>query len=460
MGKKYDFNYIVIGSGPAGSAAAIALAKAKKRVAIVEGHHFGGSNINTRDIPYGVALDFAHIYHKISRLPEFSHQDFSFNFPAIIAHQLKAIIESGGGDNQKVFNEAGVVCIHGYANFLDHNTIAVGDQKFTAQNFILATGSHLNTSIIAGTDAVNYLTPETALKTRRLPKAVLIVGGGSTGCEIAEYYAKLGAKAIIMEKSSRLLPQEDVDVSQTITDYFTDHLGIMVLSSCKVIALEQDDLSKRVVFQSDHTEKMVRVDCIVLATGNQPTIDYGLENAGVKFKKSGELKVDKSFQTSIKNIYAIGDCIGNNESSTERANYEGSLLASNLINHTKNVANYRGFARVTNTSPAVVTVGLSENELKSQKRKYKKSVINLRDIPAGKIYNLQYGFVKLVADRSNRILGACIVAPDAETLAGEIALVIRHNLTALELASTPHIANNFSYAIKLAAKKFVSKKKK
>lgn len=459
MGKKYDFNYVVIGSGPAGSAAALALAKAKKRVALVEGRYFGGSNLNTRDVPYGVALDFAHTYHRVSRFPEFGHQDFSFNFPTIVAHQLKAIIESGGGNNQKVFDDAGIICIRGYANFLDHNTIAVGDRKFTAQNFILATGSHLDTTAIAGTDAVNYLTPETALKIRRLPKAVLIVGGGSTGCEIAEYYAKLGAKSIIMEKSSRLLPREDADVSQAITDYFTNHLGIMVLPSCKVIALEQDDASKRVIFQNNHAEKMVRVDCIVLATGHQPTLDYGLENAGIKFKKPSELKIDRFFQTSAKNIYAIGDCV-NSDSSTERADYEGNLLASNLINHTKNIANYKGFARVTNTSPAIVTIGLGEDDLKRQKRKYKKSIVNLRDISASKIHNIQYGFIKLIADRNNRIIGACLVAPDAETMAGELALIIRHNLTALELASTPHIANNLSYAIKLAAKKFVSRKKK
>ncbi|MBR0467827.1 NAD(P)/FAD-dependent oxidoreductase [Candidatus Saccharibacteria bacterium] len=457
MGRKYDFDYIVIGSGPAGSAAALALTKAKKRVALVEGRYFGGSNLNTRNVPYNIALDFAHTYHKVTHFPEFAHQDFSFNFPTIVTHQLKAIIEAGGGSNQKNFNGTGVVCLHGYANFLDGNTIAIGDQKFTSQNFIIATGSHLDTSTIAGTDAVNYLKPETAIKIRRLPKVAIIIGGGPTGCEIAEYYAKLGAKAIIMEKSSRLLPHEDTDTSQTITNYFTNVLGIMVLPNCKVVALEQDDMSKRVIFQNDHIEKMVRVDCIVLATGSQPNTDLGLENAKVKYTTAG-IKTDKFFQTSAKNIYAIGDCLGN-ESSTERADYEGNLLASNLINHTKNTVNYRGFARVTSTSPTVITIGPTEADLKRQKRKYKKSIIHLRDTTAGKVHGVQYGFVKLLADRTNHIIGGCVVAPDAETMAGELALAVRHNLTALEIASTPHIANSFNNAIKLAAKKLAVKKK-
>jgi len=458
MGRKYDFNYIVIGSGPAGSAAALTLAKAKKRVALVEGRSFGGSNLNTRDVPYSVALDFAHTYHKVSHLPEFSHQDLSFNFPTIVAHQLKAIIEAGGGNNQKIFEDAGVICIRGYANFLDNNTIAVGDQKFTANYFIIATGAHLNTSMIAGTNAVNYLTPDTALKIRRLPKAALVVGGGSTGCEIAEYYAKLGAKVIIMEKSTRLLPTEDPDASQSITDHFTNDLGIMVLPSCKAIALEQDDLSKRVIFQNSRTEKMVRVDCIVLATGSKPNIDLGLENTNLKFQKSGAIKVDKFFQTSAKNIYAVGDCI-NTESSTERATYEGRLLAANLINKAKNTVNYKGFARVTTTSPAVVTIGLSETELKRTKRKYKKSVVRFNEFTSGRVHNARYSFIKLLTDRSGHIIGGCIVADHAESMSSEIALAIRHNLTAIELASTPHIANDFSYAIQLAAKKLVAKKK-
>jgi mercuric reductase len=457
MGRKYDFDYIIIGSGPAGSTAALTLAKSKKRIALVEDRYFGGSNLNTRDIPYNIALDFAHTYHKISYSPEFVHQDFSFSFPAIITHQTKTIIESGGGSTKQLSGNHKIVCLHGHVNFLDNNTIAVDSQKFTSQFFIIATGSQPNISTIAGVDMVNYLTPETAIKIRRLPKAALIIGGGSTGCEIAEYYAKLGAKVLIMEQSNRILPHEDKEVSATITDYFANELGIMVLPGCKVVALEQDDTSKRVIFLNNRTEKMVRVDCIVLATGSHPNTDLGLENAKVKYTTSG-IKVDKFFQTSAKNIYAIGDCIGGN-SSTELANYEGKLLATNLTSKARSIINYSGFARTTSTHPAIVTIGLNENDLIQHKRKYSKSIFYLKDTPAGKIFHTQYGFVKLLADHTNHIIGGCIVAPNAESMSGELALVVRHKIAAIELASTPHIANNFSYAIKLAAEKIVKHKK-
>ncbi len=453
---KFDFNYIVIGSGPAGSAVALNLAKAKKSVALVEGRYFGGSNLNTRDIPYAVSLDFSHTFLKVNLYPEFKNQDFTFSFPTIIARQLKTIIESGG-NNRKVYEDAGIICLHGYANFLDKNTIAVGDKKFTAKHFIIATGSTLKALEISGTENVNYLTPETAIKTRRLPKAVAVVGAGSSGCEIAEYFAELGSKVILFETSSRILPREDKDVSATMSDYFKDRLGIMVLPSCKVVALEQDDASKRVIFRNSSSEKMVRVDCIVLATGSQPILDLGLENAGIKYHNNGII-VDKYFETSAKNIYAIGDCIGA-ESSTERAEYEGTILASNLIGKNKSTVNYRGFARITNTYPEIATIGMNEDDLTRRDQKYKKAIVSLSDLTASKIDRLNSGFIKLLADKkTNRLLGATIVAPHASLMAGEISLAIRHNLNALELASAPHVANTYNYAIKLAAKKLISSK--
>ena len=455
MGKKYDFEYIVIGSGPAGSAAALNLAKAKKRVALVEGRFFGGSNLNTRDIPYDVALDFSHTYKKILSLPEFKNQDFSFSLPTSVSHQLKTVLNCNGND-KKPFEAAGITCINGYANFLDQNTIAVNSQKYTANNFILATGAKPKILEISGTESVNYLTPETALKAHRLPKVVVIVGGGITGCEIATYYAELGTKVIILEMSSRILPREDKEVGEVITNYFTRELGIMVLPSSKVVALSRDNYSKHVIFRNSRSEKMIRTDCVVLATGSQPVLDYGLENAGVKYKNSGII-TDKYFETSAKNIYAIGDALGK-DSSTELADYEGTLLASNLANKVKNSTDYHGFTRFANTTPAIVTIGFNEDDLVRRDRKYKTALIPLDSVPASKIYNFPYGFIKLISDKTNRIIGATIVSPNAELLAPEISLAVRHHLTALELASTPHHINSYNYAIKLAAKQLLTKK--
>lgn len=457
MGRKYDYDYMIIGSGPAGTAAAIGLAKSRKRIAIVDGGHFGGARLNTRNVPYGVALDFAHSYANISMYPEFGHQDLSFSFPTMISRQLQATVRAGG-DSKQAYEAAGVTCIDGYANFLDSHTVAIGEHQYTAANFILATGAQLKASEISGLDTVNYLTPDTAIKTRRLPKAVFVVGAGATGCEIAEYFAELGTKVLIAEMAERILPREDKEVGTVLSEYLSTELDVTVLPNCKVVALEQDNLSKSVIFQTGRSEKMVRVDCVVLATGSRPVLDCGLENAGVKYQNTG-IKVNKYFETSAKNIYAIGDCISV-EASSERAELEGAMLASNIVNKTKNTVNYSGFARVIDTYPQIATVGLNEDDLLRRDRKYHKALIPLADTMAGKIYNMDYGFVKLLTDKRNyRIIGASVVAPNAALIAEELAIAVRHNLTAAEIASTPHLADGYNYAVRMAAKAIITKKK-
>ena len=456
MGKKYNFDYIIIGSGPAGSTAALNLARTKKKVALVEGNAFGGSNLNTRDIPYAVGLDFSHTFSKLTHYPEINRQNLHFNFPSVASRQDTAI-SALGNIGTKLYKSAGITCLSGYAHFLDNHTVAVGNKQYTAKTFILATGSHLKTSEIAGLDSVSYLTPESAIKVRRLPKVAFVVGGGPSGCEIAEYYAELGVKVLIMELKDRLLPREDVEVGTTIKSYLENELGVMTVLNSKVIAIEPNGSTKRVVFTTGGHEKMVTVDCVIIATGSEPTTNYGLENAGVKYKRAG-IPVNHLLQTSAKNIYAIGDCLGKG-SSTERAEYEASVLAANLTSRSKNFLNYVGFIRKTNTYPEVATVGLNEMDLMKRDRKYKKSIVLLKDLPASVIERSSYGFVKILADnRSDRILGATIVAPNAVYLAEEISIALRHRLTALTLASTPHVANTFNYAVKLAARNLISKK--
>ena len=456
MSKKFDFQYIVIGSGPAGATVATTLAKAKKGVALVEGHFFGGSNLNTRDVPYAAALNFTHTYARINSSSEYGNQDFSVNLPSLVSRELKAVINAGGND-KKIYEESSVVCLNGYANFLDPHTIAVKDKKITSAHFILATGARLNVGNITGADTTPFLTPETAIRVRRLPKVIAVIGAGSAGCEIASFFAELGSKVILIESANRILPQEDTDVSTTTTDFFAKQLGVNVLSNCKAVAIGQDATSKYVIFRYGATEKMVRVEEIALATGSLPNVDCGLENANVKYKDSG-ITVNGLFETSAKHIHAVGDCIGG-ESSTERAYQQGLTLATNIIKKSKNPINYCGITRLINTPLQIATVDYNEQALLKRGRKYRKAIIPLSDITAGQVDGLKYGFIKLLANKNNYIIGATIVAPHAGLLAEEIAIATRHHHTAVELASTPHLINSYNQAIKLAARQLITKKK-
>ena len=458
MGKKFDFEYIVIGSGPAGSAVALTLAKAHKKVGLIEGNSFGGSNINLRDVPYIASHKLSRTFYDSQSGAKFgfSNLDSHFNFLSANSWRDKVLAKISD-DTKKEFEDAGITCIKGYANLLDGNTVAVGDKQYAAARIVLATGSRPSDGGITGVENVDVLNPETALKLKRFPKAVAVVGAGASGCEIAEYFSEIGTKVLLFEMADRILPHEDQDVGDTMLAYFKNELGMMVLTDSRVVAVEQDSLSKRVIFMNNGRERMVRVDTIVLAVGSKPTLDYGLENAGVKYKNSGVI-VNRALQTSAKNIFAVGDILGG-ESSTERANYQGMFLAKNLISRNKNILSYGGFPRIIRTNPEVVVVGMSEDDMTKRDKKCRKAVVKLADIVTGKIDNDKYSFVKLLADSNDKIIGATIVAPNAELMAGELSLAVRYHLSALELASAPHVMEAPNIAIKLAAKQLIRKNK-
>ena len=428
MGTKYDFDYIIIGSGPAGLTSAIILAKARKRVALVEGKSLGGANVNTRDIPFSEALKFSHAYHQLLSHPAVHGQALHYNLPTLSAHQDR-IISHLTETYTKLIQDHGITLIPGYAHFLDEHTIAVGGNNYTATTFIIATGAHLKATEISGLDQVNYLTPDTALRPRRLPKFIVVAGGGPTGVEIASFYAELGVKTMILERSSRLLPREDKEASSVVTDHLVNDLGVIVITNARLVALEQDQTSKIVIFTEAGHEKMVRTDTIALATGSEPSLDLGLENAGVKYKRTGII-VDKFFTTSAKNIFAIGDATGTANSSTPRAEYEARVLTSNLLNKSKTTPSFANSTRLIDTTPLVATVGLNEKDLLARDQKSKHHIIKLTTLNQ---FDDPTGFIKVHTDPAGHILGATIVSRHASALAKSLALAISHRLTISDL---------------------------
>lgn len=455
MGTTYDFDYIIIGSGPAGRMAATKLAKARKKIAIVEKNALGGAEINTRDLPYQVALNFAHNYRDFVSSPSVAGSSQTFNFPTFTAH-IDRIISNARSNITAELNELGVTIINGTANFIDSHTIAVEDKKITAKYFIIATGTKLKTAEIAGIESVNFLTPTSALHVRRLPRYIFVAGGGSTGVEIAEFFANLGSKVIIMERGPRLLPREDEDVSNLVTDYLTNKLGITVITNAKVVQIAEDQTSKIAVFTTGASEKMVRVESIILATGSEPILDYSLENAGVDYKHSGII-VDKFFNTSAKNIFAIGDCLGPKDSSTERAHLEARILTQNLLHRNKFTAKYSGIIRHTDTKINIATVGLNEIDATSRDLKYKKSIINLKNVPSIHSPEYQDGFVKLLVNHSGYLIGATVVSKDANHIIEELAVALTHRISLETLISTPHPIDTPAAAIPLAIQKILTK---
>lgn len=451
MSKRFDYDYVVIGSGAAGSAAALLAAGLGASTAIVEADKWGGATLNYRDVAYGAAMDFARRYTEAVDGARFgmSSSTLRYNYPTVLNWQATAVRRAGGG-NRKIFENAGITCYHGLANFISPHEIAVEENQISSDKFLVATGSILTATGIAGVDTVNCWTPNTALRMPKLPKALLVVGGGSTGCEIAQYFAALGVKVLIAEASERLLPKEDPEVSTVIEDYLRKHFQVEILTNSRVIALTQDLKSKQVIFIRDNQEKSVRVEEIVLATTPEPATDLGLENAGIKYSYEG-IKTNNNLRTTCNNIYAAGDVLGG-ESSAEKAAYEAKLATMNALKHADNRLNYTGFVRMTNTFPQVAKVGLNEVELGPEAEKRKVSIIPIDSVSAANTHDFREGFVKMSADTKGQIIGATIVAPQADLMVQEVSLCIRTGMRVAEIAASPHIATSWSEAVRIAAR--------
>ena len=454
MSKKFDYELIVLGSGPAGSAAALFAAKSGAKVALVESGKWGGSALNYSDIPSRALFQSSHLYHEALRGSRFglSSSSLRYNYPTIQNWKLLAS-RRAGANSKKPFEDAKIACLPGFATFLSPYEIALKDRIVSAPKFIIATGAKLNYGDISGIESATCFTPAEALALSRPPKSVFVVGAGSTGVELANYFAELGSQVVIGELAGRLLPREDEEVGQLLAQYFETSLRIKVLTQSRVVAVSKGTKPglQKVIFRRGGQEKSVEVSAIVLATGSKPVTNLSLENSGVTYSDHG-IKVDDFLKTSMKHIYAAGDCLGG-ESSLERASYEGALAASNAVGKTKNLRNYEGFIRFTDTFPSVATTGLAEDDCVRKSITCKKAVLPLSSVPAANTTDFRYGFVKLLADPKDKLLGATVVCPFAELVVQEVATAVRHKFTITQLASTPHISSSWSELVHLAARK-------
>lgn len=448
---KFDYQYVVIGSGAAGGAAALMAVGLGVHTALVEADRWGGTTLNYRDIPYGAGLEFAQLYAEAVAGSRFgmSSSTLRYNYPTVLNWQAAAVRRSGGG-SRKVFENAGVECLHGFAQFISPHEIALGNRQISAEKFLIATGTNVAVSGISGVDQVNCWTPDTALRMAKLPKTMLIIGAGSTGCELAEYFGALGVKVLLAEAQDRVLPREDPEASEVISKHLHDRFGVKILEGSRVTALMQEAGGPKAIFVRGGQEKAVRAETVVLATTPEPSTDMGLENAGVKYSYRG-IQTDQNLKTTCRHIWAAGDVIGG-ESSTEKATYEGKLATLNAWKNSGNVINYTGFTRMTNTLPRVAKVGLNEIECARLRQKQKTALVPLDAVSASNTNDFRAGFVKITTNLRGQILGATVVAPEADIVVQEIAMAIRNGLKASELAGTPHVATSWSEAVRLAAR--------
>lgn len=447
----FDYDLIVIGSGAGGSAAATIAARSGKRVAIVEGDTFGGDSPNWSDVPTKALLHVAHLYDEARHGDKFGLRTstLGYNYPSIRAWKDLAVKRTGAAGNRRFYESHGISAFNATAHFLSPHEISVNRRHLSASHFLIATGSSWATPKVQGLNDISFYTPRTILEAMRPPKSLLIIGGGSHGVEIAQLMATFGTKVYIAEQAARLLPKQDAEVGELIERVLTEQKGVTVLTHSRVVSVTKEGLGKKILITRAGVEKFVKADEILVAAGRTPNLDLGLENASIKYTPKG-IEVNDQLQTSVKHIYAAGDVLGRG-SYTHTALLESRVAAHNLFEKNKITPDYTATPGLIFTSPEIAHVGLSEDDCLKRDLAIKKAVAPLNIIARSNTADFREGFVKIITDKKGVVLGGTIVAPHASEMIHELALAVKHNLTAKQIADTPHAFLSWAEAVRVAA---------
>jgi pyruvate/2-oxoglutarate dehydrogenase complex dihydrolipoamide dehydrogenase (E3) component len=311
-------------------------------------------------------------------------------------------------------------------------------QWITAKNFIIATGSSVAPPPLPALGEVGYLTSNDAVALKRLPKSLIVLGGGAIACEFVQFFARFGVKVTLIQRSQHILKEFDTDAGMEMEEVFRRE-GIRVFTGTKLLSANQKGKLKAVSFE--HEEKILSVSAeeILFALGRVPnTASLALDQAGVKTEKD-RIITNKLMQTSMPHIYAAGDCAGPHEI-VHIAVTQGELAAHNIANpNSPRPMDYRLLISVVFTDPQVAFVGLTEKEAKAHGVPYLTASYPFNDHGKSLIMEAKDGFVKLLADpKSGEILGGSCVGPVGGELIHEIVTAMAKRMTVHELAATPH----------------------
>jgi len=451
----YDYDLISIGSGAGGGVAAHILARQGKKVAIVEDHVVGGECPNFGCVPTKALLHAAELYRNAQKAKDFGIKvsALNFNYATIKKWKDQAVRNTGVEEGERAYAADGIAVIKGHAHFISPHELSVGGRRFTAKKFVVATGTSQFVPPIEGLEDAGYLTYREAIDLTKPLKKVLVIGGGSIGCEFTQLFATFGANVIQVEFASRLLAREDPEIGDLVQAVFEQLLGAEVHTDSEVVKVEKKARKKIVHFRTGDKTSQVTVDEIMVATGKVPRTDLGLENAGVKYNRLG-IKVDNYMQTTNKNIYAAGDVIGN-FMFTHIASYQSRLAAHNMFapKNERVKASYHAVPRVVFIDPEVAAVGYSEDELKAMNVKYKSAIAPVSIIGRSNVTDSDIGFVKIIASPKDVVLGASIVAPRAGEMIHELGLAVQNHLKLKAITDTIHAFPTWSEAIRVAANK-------
>lgn len=450
-----NFDLIVIGAGPGGYVCAIRAAQLGLKVACVEGREtLGGTCLNVGCIPSKALLNATHHLHEAQE--NFPKMGLMGVKPKVDWGQMLAYKDDVIAQNTKgiefLFKKNKVTWLKGWASIPAAGQVRVGDEVHEAKHIVIASGSEPASLPGVEVDEKVIVTSTGALALDKLPKKMVVIGGGVIGLEMGSVYARLGAEVTVIEYLDRLIPGNDNEVAKTFQRILKKQgMEFILGAAVQGAEVKKNKASVTYKLRKDDSEHSIEADCVLLATGRKPYTDgLGLEALGVALTKRGQIETDAHYATSVKGIYAIGDAI-TGPMLAHKAEDEGMAVAEILAGQAGHV-NYGVIPGVIYTTPEVASVGETEETLKEAGRAYKVGKFSFMGNGRAKAVFQGEGFVKLLVDaETDRLLGAHIIGPMAGDLIHEICVAMEFGASAEDVARTCHAHPTFSEAVREAA---------
>lgn len=460
--KQFDRNLVVIGAGSAGLVSAYIAAATKAKVTLVEANAMGGDCLNTGCVPSKALINVARQVKQRNTagmgLPSVATE---VDFPQVMAHVQQVIKTIEPHDSIERYTELGVDVVSGYARIVSPWEVeietAAGKQKLTTKAIIVATGGKPLVPKIPGIDQVHLLTSDSLWDLKKLPKRLLVMGGGPIGCELAQAFQQLGSAVIQVEMAERLLGKEDTEVSELLAEHMQAEgidlrlqhrvIGFTGNQSEGIAQLEILDTNGKVV---GHDE--VAFDSVLVAVGRQANLKgFGLEELGIE--TTHILPSNEFMQTSVPTIYAAGDVTGPYQF-THTASHQAWYASVNALFAPlkKFKADYRVIPWATFTQPEIATVGMNEQMARAAGVDYEVTRYGIDDLDRAIADNQAYGFVKvLTKPGKDTILGVTIAGPRAGDLIAEFVLAMKYKIGLNKILGTIHIYPTMNEANKYVA---------
>jgi len=451
------FDLVILGSGSAAFAAAIKAADHGAKTAMIERSTLGGTCVNVGCVPSKNLLRAGELRYYDS------HREFPVIRPGRTTLEFNRIIEQKNqivrGLRKEKYSDVlksllSAKLFRGNARFVSKTRVKVDGINVDGRKFIVATGSSPRVPNIPGIENVDYLTNVEALSLRNKPASMVVLGGRALGLEFAQMYSHMGTNATVLQRSDRIIPEEEPEISEGLRQYLENE-GIEIKTGVKVKRVYQIQAEKVVVATARGREFEARADELLLATGRDPNTNLlGLETVPVGLRNDGAVKVNREMRTTAPHVWAAGDVIGEPMLETIAAK-EGATAAENALLGTHRKIDFLPVPRAIFTSPQVASVGLTEKQAHEQGYECICRTIPMSKVPKAVVIRDLRGLVKMVADASTgRIFGVHILADNAADIIQEAVLAVKYKLTIDDIIDTVHVFPTITESIKLAATSF------